>query len=156
MDLYRHTQIGYSVVSGLASAGIFVFILIGKLGMNPLLVVALVVMVLALALFYSLTVEVGNASLTFWFGPAVIRKTIQLGEIAGCETVRNPWYYGWGIRITPHGTLYNVSGSRAVEIKLKAGKKLRVGTDEPETLCAAIERARKGAAEPAAGSDHRL
>jgi hypothetical protein len=32
-----------------------------------------------------------------------------------------------------------------VEIKLKRGKKLRVGTDEPEALCAAIERAKRAA-----------
>jgi hypothetical protein len=52
--------------------------------------------------------------------------------------VRNPWYYGWGIRITPDGLLYNVSGTRAVEITLTDGSKLRLGTDEPEALCQAI------------------
>jgi len=52
--------------------------------------------------------------------------------------VKNPWYYGWGIRFTPHGWLYNVSGLHAVEIELKNGKKYRIGTDVPENLEKAI------------------
>lgn len=51
-----------------------------------------------------------------------------------------PLYYGWGIHLTPHGWLYNVSGSDAVEIRMKTGKKYRIGTDVPEELERAISR----------------
>ncbi len=54
--------------------------------------------------------------------------------------MKNPWYYGWGIRLTPHGWLYNVSGSYAVEIKTKTGKKYRIGTDVPNELEKAIRQ----------------
>jgi hypothetical protein len=43
--------------------------------------------------------------------------------------------------LTPHGWLYNVAGRGAVEITLKGGRRFRIGTDEPERLCYAIQQA---------------
>ena len=54
------------------------------------------------------------------------------------QPVTNKWYYGWGIKRTPHGWLFNVSGLQAVEITLRSAKKYRIGTDEPERLADAI------------------
>jgi hypothetical protein len=54
-------------------------------------------------------------------------------------------WYGWSIRLTPHGWLYSVSGLAAVELTLQDGKRLRIGTDEPERLCQAIGQAQSGA-----------
>ncbi len=53
----------------------------------------------------------------------------------------NRWYYGWGIRLTPHGRLYNLSGLEAVEVQLNTGKKFRIGTDEPDALVRALRAA---------------
>jgi hypothetical protein len=75
------------------------------------------------------------------FGPGPIRKRFKLNEIESCQVVKNHWYYGWGIRLTPHGWLYNVSGFHAVEIKLRTGKKFRIGTDVPQELEEAIRQA---------------
>jgi hypothetical protein len=75
------------------------------------------------------------------FGPGPIRKRFKLNEIESCQVVKNHWYYGWGIRLTPHGVLYNVSGFHAVEIKLRTGKKFRIGTDVPQELEEAIRQA---------------
>jgi hypothetical protein len=54
--------------------------------------------------------------------------------MTSCRIVTNPWYSGWGIRITPSGWLFNVSGFRAVEIQMKNGEAYRIGSDEPEKL----------------------
>jgi hypothetical protein len=62
--------------------------------------------------------------------------------------VRSRWWEGRGIRFTSQGMLYNVSGTRAVEVQLRDGTRFRLGTDEPERLGDAI-RAELG--EPAAG-----
>jgi len=91
-----------------------------------------------LALFYSLTVEIDETELIIKFGFGVINKKFILKDIKSCHTVKNPWYYGWGIRLTPHGWLYNISGLSAIEIQVKNGKKYRIGTDEPEKLKHAI------------------
>ena len=100
-----------------------------------------VVLAVALALFASLTVEIDAEHLRIRFGIGLIRKRFPLDQIDTCRPVKNPWIYGWGIRLTPHGWLYNVSGQEAVELKMKNGKTCRIGTDEPEVLIAALQEA---------------
>jgi hypothetical protein len=53
-------------------------------------------------------------------------------------SVRTPWYYGWGIRLTPYGWLWNVSGTGGVELRFEDGGRFRVGSDEPDRLADAI------------------
>jgi hypothetical protein len=74
------------------------------------------------------------------FGVGAIRKRIALNEIRAYRCVRNPWYYGWGIHFVPGGTLYNVSGLSAVDLLLASGKHVRIGTDEPQALLAALRQ----------------
>ena len=68
-------------------------------------------------------------------------QALPLDQIDTCRPVSNPWIYGLGIRLTPHGWLYNVSGVEAVELKMKSGKTCRIGTDEPEVLTSALQKA---------------
>ena len=94
---------------------------------------------LALILFCRLTVEVNDAFVAIRFGPGVIRKKWRLAEIDSCTPVRNRWWHGWGIHwIGRHTWLFNVSGWDAVELRVKDGKIIRIGTDEPATLCELI------------------
>jgi hypothetical protein len=89
-------------------------------------------------LFGSLTVAVDNEELRHWFGPGFWKKSYQLLDIESATVVRNSWFWGWGIRLTPHGWLYNVSGLDAVQLQLQSGRKLRIGTDDPQGLVEAI------------------
>lgn len=101
------------------------------------------VMLVVLALFHSLTVEIVRGELRIRFGVGVIRKRFPISDISRVQTLRTKWWYGWGIRLTPHGWLYNVSGFDAVKIEMASGKKYVIGTDEPKKLLAAIESAMK-------------
>jgi len=89
-------------------------------------------------LFGSLTVQIEDGELSHWFGPGFWKKSYQLVDIESATAVRNSWIFGWGIRLTPHGWLYNVSGLDAVQIELRSGRKLRIGTDDPKGLVEAI------------------
>ena len=111
----------------------------GAFGWVLLLVVAL--MAFAGWLFGALTVTVDESRIVIAFGPGWPRKTIPLTQVRGAGPVRNRWWYGWGIRLTPHGWLWNVSGLDAVEVELSHGRCLRIGTDEPQELTAAIRQA---------------
>jgi hypothetical protein len=94
-----------------------------------------------MVLFASLTVEVTETEVGLAFGPGLIRKRFLVSDVEDARVVTNPWYYGWGIHLTPHGWLFNVSGSQAVELDLKTKRKVRIGTDEPTRLLDAIRRA---------------
>ena len=89
-------------------------------------------------LFGGLITKVGSGSLDLAFGIGVISKSIPLEHIESAEAVRNRWWYGSGIRLTPHGWMWNMNGLSAVELTYKTGKKFRVGTTDPEGLLAAL------------------
>lgn len=133
--IYKHTQIGYLVIYlfGIPLIAILITAFLTKTNLSLMLSFFIVALCL-LILFYSLTVEIANDYLKFYFGIGLIKFKINIEEIYSCEIVKNPWYYGWGIRLTPNGWLYNISGFQALEINLKNGKRFRLGTDEAEEL----------------------
>jgi hypothetical protein len=96
------------------------------------------VVLLAAWIFRSLRVRVGDTHVEVAFGSGWPRRSIALAEIESAEPVRNRWWYGWGIRFTPHGWLWNLSGLDAVELRRRGGKRFRIGTDDPEGLAGAI------------------
>ncbi len=49
-------------------------------------------------------------------------------------------YGGWGIRIGPRGRAYNVSGTIGIQLELRDGGKLLIGTNEPEKVAAILQR----------------
>ncbi len=136
--VYRHTQIGTALilvftVTLLPLAAITVFV-----EPHPWYIAVLVLLVLIGAVFATLTVTVDAQDLRWHFSFGFWKKRLALSEIADAEPVRNTWWWGLGIRMTPHGWLYNVSGLDAVEITRTDGSTFRIGTDEPEALAAAI------------------
>jgi len=137
---YRHTQIGWILLAALgAGAGVVVFAA-GKTGWSTPASVVLTLLIVVALLFCTLTVTVEEQQIVCSFGPGLISKRISLAVVRGVRQVRNEWHYGWGIRLTPQGWLFSVSGLDAVEVDIADGKRIRIGSDEPEVLAAAIRR----------------
>jgi len=141
---YRHTQPGTLILVSCGAAVLFILPLLFWFSHLPvmLLVVALslVATLVAAIQFASLTIQIDQDNLTLTFALGFPRKSIPLQDIEAAQAVRNPWYYGWGMRLTPRGWLYNVSGLDAVEVTLKSGKRIRLGTDQPHMLLEAIQQ----------------
>jgi hypothetical protein len=98
----------------------------------------LMILVVALVLFYKLRISIDGETLCASFGIGIIRKKVRLAKIVGCDPIRIRWWYGWGIHLTPYGWLYNVSGFDAVAITLRDGRKFALGTNDPRGLTEAI------------------
>ena len=62
--------------------------------------------------------------------------------MASGSVAPTPLWVGLGIHWIFTGLVYNMSGRDAVAITRRDGSMTRVGTDEPEALREAIERAR--------------
>ena len=146
MNTYRHTQFGTVNVVITVAVIPLVILPLWLTGLAIIALLSLGVLLVILVLFSSLTVEIDAEHLRIHFGIGLIRERFPLDQIETCLPVRNSWLHGWGIRLTSHGWLYNVSGLDAVELKMKNGKACRIGTDEPEALTAvlqvALDRAR--------------
>lgn len=139
--MYRHTQVGWVILISvlvlvLAEGTILLFMLPPETRLGTLIAVG--AFTLLILLFASLTVTVDSASIRLAFGPGLIHRTIQLGDVASAEPFGTKWWYGFGIRLSPHGWLWNVSGLKAVKLTYKNGKAFLIGTDDPEGLTRAI------------------
>ena len=99
-------------------------------------------------LFYSvkLTVEVHKNGIHICFFPLYSRiisfKDMNSYEVSQYKPISD--YGGWGIRWSSEkGWAYNVSGNRGVQLKLSNGKRLRIGSQNPEKLVQMIGEAQK-------------
>ncbi|MFZ5391885.1 MAG: hypothetical protein ACOZAR_01690 [Patescibacteria group bacterium] len=148
---YKHTQISYLMIAvTLAVLVFFAWVYVTAAaeppspdsGTNLLVTSIMALILLILSSFVSLQVIVDEKYLRLKFGYGIYRKKFLLDNIVSVKTVKNHWYYGWGIRVWfwPKIWIYNVSGFDAVEIKLKNGEIYRIGTDEPNKLEQAILR----------------
>ena len=143
---YQHTQAGTflrSIFAGCALVSAAVTLPLSQVDPAYAFIPALVAIVLAicLVLFHSLTVTISRDEIMLRYGIGLIHKRFATADLANATAVQNRWNYGWGIRLTPHGWLFNVSGFDAVEIQLKSGAKYRIGTDEPDKLLGAVHSA---------------
>ncbi|MFI5323381.1 MAG: hypothetical protein ACHQ6U_07590 [Thermodesulfobacteriota bacterium] len=137
--VYRRTQVGYLMLFVIGT-GLYLLLNFFYLhGFNIFFVAVFALLALCLLLFAALTVTVDNQNVSIRFGIGIIRKRFPVKEIVSAEIVRNPWYYGWGIRKTPDGWLYNVAGLIAVELRMKNGEKYRIGSNDPAGLKTALE-----------------
>ncbi len=141
MQVYRHTQIGYLILGILGIGTAVLVTLMFTIGLTPLGAGVCAALLLVFLLFGTLTVEVSDEEFSFRFGVGLIRKSIAMSDIERCVVSSFPWYYGWGLRYTPHGWLYCVSGLTAVTLELKSGKAVQVGTDDAEGLSSAVTNA---------------
>lgn len=137
--VYRHTQVGHTTIVILAIT-LVATLYWAALTTRPALIAATLIVGLVLVLFSTLTVVVRDQAVEVFFGPGLIRRRIPLHRIRDVQAVRTPWYYGWGIRLTPSGWLWNVSGLSGVEIQFDDGHRFRIGSDEPDKLADVLRR----------------
>lgn len=141
--IYHHQQQipGWVYFAGVA--GLLPFFALAIAGMEQLWLVSIPVAAIVLAVlnvFGRLTVEVEHSHLRASFGWGWPSKRLDFSTASAARIVRNRWWYGFGIRLIPHGWMWNVWGLDAVEFDLDTGKVLRIGTDQPHELLAAVTR----------------
>ncbi|HNP75203.1 MAG TPA: hypothetical protein PKL09_02430 [bacterium] len=152
MTSYKHTQIGYlMIIVTLAVLVFFAWVQITARaeppsvdsGANFLVTATMILILFVLASFMTLTTAIDKKYLRLRFGYGIFRKKFLLSDIISAKQVKNHWYYGWGIRLCLGSKMwvYNISGFDAVEIVMKNEKIYRLGTNTPNELVAAIQRA---------------
>ncbi len=86
--------------------------------------------------FMSLKTEVTNEEIRIAFFPFISRRyqweDIEKAYIRRYKPLAE--YGGWGIRFGPKGKAYNVSGNMGLQLVLKNGKRILIGTQLPDEL----------------------
>ena len=140
MPHYHHRQMGWAmlIIFGVVLAFLVTLALLDPTIPAGVLVAMVLIVGVALLSFGWLTTTVNDQQFRLVLGFGLIRRTAKLTEMRACAVVQNPWYYSMGVHLIPRGWIYNVSLGRGVEIELLNGKLIRVGSDDAEGLCAAI------------------
>ena len=144
---YRHRQIGYLTVLGLAGGGLSQLgaaardCRAGRRRVWSYLPGSLIFLG-SMAIFSSLTAEVTDDFVSASFTGGLFRRRVALAGVTEAVVVTLPWYVGWGLRCWGGGWLYCVAGRRAVRVSVASGRPFTIGSDEPELLQMAIEDAR--------------
>ena len=138
MKTYQHTQPAHAILSGLTATGLMFAIL--SIAIHPFIVGAIVLFVIGY-LFRSMSIEISDTELTWYFGSGFPVKRVPLSEVASAEVMRTGFWNGWGVHYTPRGWLYNVSGFGAVCVTLRSGKRFCLGSDEPEVVARELAKA---------------
>ena len=85
-----------------------------------------------------LLTEVSPNGIRFRFIPFV-KRSFTWSEMESVQLVTYP-FSGYGIKLwTTYGTLYNIRGNKGMAIVLKNGKKLCIGTQQPEKLAEVLK-----------------
>lgn len=141
---YRHTQIGWSLIAIVVGVGLLELTIVALSTVSTLAITlagaTAAIFAVLLVMFATLTVVVDDETLHVWFGVGLLRRVVPLGDVVAARSLRIPWWTGWGVRAVPHGWLYRVGGRAAVELELDSGRVVRVGSDEPAALLAAVNR----------------
>jgi hypothetical protein len=140
---YRHTQPGTLTMFTCLFCGGIGAAIAWHAGQWPASIVLMIVLFGVAILFSSLTVEVSDDELRWYFGPGVWTYRLPLAAIESVSVVRNHWWNGYGIRMAPGFRLYNVSGLDAVELHVGSGDVRRIGTDDPQGLAQALAEVRR-------------
>lgn len=139
--MYIHRQFGWFTVFALTAMAVW-FALVaavtpGERGefQSILLIIAALQVV-----FYQLTTIVTENTLTVRYGIGLLAFRFPLSEITQVTERTVPWYAGYGIRWVGDAWLFNVSGRDAIEVTFASGRKLWVGTDDPDGLAAILRQ----------------
>ena len=145
---YRHRQVGWVMLIGLGIGAAALLALSAFLATRlpasaPFVPIVLLsvgaLQAVLMVLFSSLTAEVTDRDLTWYFGPRFWKNRLALSDIEKATAIEGKWYWGYGIKyFGPNRWLYNVSGLEAVEVSLKSGGWVRIGTDDPAGLVQAL------------------
>ncbi len=146
MQAYKTFQVNRIIATSIPILMVWVLIAyFFQIGPNPIPLAGMILMelflLIAVLLFYGLTISVTRENIRLRFGIGLITIKIKLNSIKDCKLVKNRWYYGVGIRLIPHGILYNAHGLSALELAFKNKKRIvRIGTSNTEKLKKEIEQ----------------
>jgi hypothetical protein len=146
--LYRHSQRGTAILTGLALTApvvmIALLLLLWPRDVWPATVVVIAVLAALIGTgwyFSSMTVEVTEDELRWYFGPGRYFR-IARSDIESVGPVRHSLFCGYGIRwMGPKCWAYIIAGREAVDVRLKSGGRCRLGTDDRDRLIAVLTSA---------------
>jgi hypothetical protein len=106
--------------------------------------IIIVVLVNLLLFFFQLKTKINEKGVSYQLYPFHLKEKIFIWDEIAEANIRkySPIleYGGWGYRYSfNNGKAFNISGNMGLQLVLKNGKKILIGTNKPEELAAFLE-----------------
>ena len=140
---YSHSQTGYPLI-------VVALLILGVLGgfmklvletpdaSAASLIFGMVFLVAVVMTFANLNIRVTSTKIRWRFGPGLFKGEIPLADVRDVSIVETSMIDGWGVRTTADGMVVNIAGNKAVALRTADDRVIRLGTNEPERLRAAV------------------
>jgi hypothetical protein len=139
---YRHRQFSRHAVGSFVLVTIAMGIAFFHRGYEPLMILIFLIGVAFIAAVHFvvtfLTVEVSDQELVWYFAGGFWPNRIARADIASVTRVRLPWWFGIGVKYDRGAWVYLVAPGEGVEVTYANGQVVRIGTDDPGGLMAAL------------------
>ncbi len=145
MDHAIRTHSNRSVVLASSAVGLGQIVSAGFVTVMAAQVILAVTGTLVLLLafcFRELTVRDEGESISIRFGPIpLFRRRVVYANIQRAQHSRTTILDGWGIHFSPKGGItWNIWGFDCVDVYFHNGRRLRIGTDDPDGLEAFLQQ----------------
>ncbi len=116
-----------------------------NLDSSTIIALGIVGTVLLLMLLLRLRTTIDDHGITIRFFPFVRKKTWEWEQISEVFVTEYSIadYGGWGYRVSSKGKAYNTKGKYGLQLILKNGARIMVGTQNPEVVKQVIEDLKK-------------
>ena len=106
----------------------------GVTGLVISAVISTLVLILMAVLELRTTVTTDGIEIGFWpfHKKRIFRSEIESARVRKYAPIGE--YGGWGYRVGEAGTAYNMMGDQGLQLVLKDGKRILIGTQDPEVL----------------------
>lgn len=127
----KKTQIGWLIITIVGILDAFVLYQRRDYESNIILIIISLAIIL---LFFKLTIRVDGEYVRFSFGIGLICGKYRVADIEFCRSI-SYLPLGFGIRFRPGVILFNVSGTKAIELSLRGkSRKIWIGTNYPDEI----------------------
>ncbi len=140
--IYKESQ-NFTILIVLSLILLVVFAIAGLFNFGPFGIGFALFWLAILLFFYKLEIIITPEKSYLKFGVGLIKRTIATSDlkVEDAKTIDVPWYWGMGIRLTPHGLLYNTKPGEALLIPTHSGgSKLFASTAHSEQIIEAIKQ----------------
>ena len=144
METKKFTQIGtFSIILLLPLLVLFIYMTYNA-GVNELPAFIIfsslsIAMLISLITFFKLVIEVDRVHVSFKLGIGLFSRQYKISNLKNCKPVKYSFFNGIGIRMFSNGWLYNVTGTKAIELSFKDSDKIiRIGTNNPDEIAEII------------------
>ncbi len=137
--MFKSSQIGWTVIFIILGIMTILGFTIEK---DSFYIVGIICMVILL-LFFRLSITIDKDWVKFSMGIGIIQGKYAINDILDCRSV-DYIPLGWGIRFRPGKIIFNVSGTKALELTMK-GKSMKtwIGCEDPDILVRIIREIKR-------------